>query len=187
MKSILPVFLLGAAILIFANTALAHGALSSQEQISGKFRVVFQATADATEFYDGLAVTHTFYLLDTEDKDVPYDYALVDFSKKDGALIARVQTDGFRDLIPGATMDIAMPAEGNYVAEVIFVKEIGGGETDELAKASFDFTVISDPNLDTQPQEDNSGLLPRASVIAAMLAGIILGKFGGRLYKFIFS
>ena len=188
MKKILSLSVLVLVFLISSNIASAHGVLTSQEQTVGKYKVSFQATADASVLYEGYAITYMFNLQDAQGKDVSYDYALIDFSKKDGALIARAQTDGPRDFIPGAMMDIAMPSVGDYTAEVIFVKELNNGDTDELAKASFDFSAKENPSIASKPSETGQSDTPvYVWLLGALVVGVVFGAFGKPLLKKVFS
>jgi hypothetical protein len=104
-----------------------------------------------------------------------------------GVEIFSAQTDGPDDFVPGATLSAAMPCEGAYVVEVIFVKRLPGGDTEELAKASFDFSVAADAADADVSRSSESNVPLYAWIISAFAVGIIVEKFGGRVYASRYS
>ncbi|MHB1086233.1 MAG: hypothetical protein ACYCZ0_00610 [Minisyncoccota bacterium] len=169
---------------IAANIALAHGALASEEKTSGAYKVTFEASADIPAILAGRAVTYMFRLKDANDADVPYDYALVSFTTQDEIAIFSAQTDGPDGFIPGAMVDAAMPAAGDYSADVIFVKKLPGDDTKELASVSFDFAAQPDTESSGLPTADTPGpsrIPVYVWVVGALILGGLLGRFANRL------
>lgn len=171
-----------------ASVASAHGVLSSQEKEVGNYKVSMEVTADAGSIYEDYPITYAFRLMSKDGtKEIPYDSAYVTFSNKAGGYVFSAQVVGPQEFLPGAQLDAAMPDPGEYKAEIIFLIPKGSsGESDEV-NAEFDYSVQkgeaeSGASQSAQSSEDSAGLPGYAWAVIVLVIGIVLGRFGGKIF-----
>ena len=103
------------------------------------------------------------------------------------------ELDGPKAGVPGTEIEAAMPEADIYVAEVFFLNyDRKSARSTEIAKATFDFDVkpLPKPEAATPPQPPPSRsnrIPPYIWAVILLIVGITLGKFGGRIYKSVFS
>lgn len=174
-----------------ASSASAHGVLSSQEKETGNYKVKMEVTADAGSIYENYPITYAFQLLSKDGtREIPYESAYVNFSKKSGGYVFYAQVVGPKNFLPGAQLDAAMPDPGEYNADIIFLIPKGSsGDYDEI-KADFDFQVQKAETGGSQsvpPSGESTGLPGYVWALIVFVVGIILGRFGGRIFGFFKS
>jgi hypothetical protein len=120
------------------------------------------------------------------------------FAEKRGGLVVNAKLDGPRGSIPGIEVEASMPQAGGYTAEVTFLQQDRTSDTPrEIAKGTFEFeakemarTEVSGGPVAPQPAgpaESRSVSIPRyVWAVVLFVAGIALGKFSSRIYKWAF-
>jgi hypothetical protein len=167
-----PLLLLYFLLACWASAAGAHSSLFFKEENVHSYTATFSASADAPKLYAGYAATYVFELFDANKISVPYDVAYAEFSTKDGVILFSGQLPGPKGLMLVTTFDFAVPAAGDYLAEVTFIRN-AAGSIDQLAKARFNFSAVENP-ADEPPRWQSRYLWGAIS--------LVLGLFGGTLW-----
>lgn len=183
-----------------AWSAMAHGILMRESQVVGDYQIIMEASADVPEHYERFPITYVFMLLNKDgSRYVPFDAARVMFAKKKGGLVVSAKLDGSRGSIPGTEVEASMPEPGGYIAEVTFLQQDRSSDTPkEIAKGTFEFearemartevTASGAPQQAPASPEPRSVSIPRYIwALVLFVAGIVLGKFSSRIYKWAFS
>jgi hypothetical protein len=192
------IWLLPITIVLWESTAVGHGVLGRDNKVVGDYQAVMESSADVPDPYEKFAITYVYLLLNKDGSQyVSFDSARVTFAPKKGGTIVNAELDGPKNGLPGTELDIAMPGPGDYESEVTFLRnDRAAGQSKEIAKASFEFSVKALPKTTTTeisttssgPAESASSSVPRyvwAFVLFAV--GITIGRFSTRIYHWAFS
>jgi hypothetical protein len=187
MKSI-PVWVLGLSICLCSSDVLAHGVLGRETKVVGDYQIVMESSADVPDPLERFPITYAFLLLNKDGSQyAPFDSARVMLAEKKGGAIVNVFTTKQPGGIPGVEVEAAMPRAGDYIAQVTFTKG-----TNEIGKSSFDFPIVPWPGAAT-PAAEPPQVAPKTEpvpryvwALLLFVAGIALGKFGGRIYEWAF-
>jgi hypothetical protein len=181
------------------STAMGHGVLMRESQAVGDYQIIMEATADVSTHYERFPITYVFVLLNKDgSRYVPFDAARVMFGKDRGALVVNAKLDGPRGTIPGVEVEASMPESGGYTAEVTFLQQDRKSDTPkEIAKGAFKFeakemarTEVSGGPVAQEPagpaESRPASIPPYVWALVLFIAGIALGKFSSRIYKWAF-
>ena len=173
------------------GSASAHGLLSTKSQEIEGYKVEHTVSADGSSILANYLVTHSFRLSTKDgDKDVPFESADIDFSKKDGNVVISANLQGSEEPYSVTQLDASMPTSGDYQVSITFNLPKGKAAEAKTVQANFDFTVEENPSTpkvsstNTRNSDKNSspGYILGG---VALVVGILLGRFGPNYLDFL--
>jgi len=173
------------------GSASAHGLLSTKSQEIEGYKVEHTVSADGSSILANYPITYSFRLSTKDsDKDIPFESADIDFSKKDGNVVISANLQGSEEPYSVTQLDASMPTSGDYEVSIIFNLPKGKAAEAKTVQANFDFTVGENPSIpkvsptNTRNSDKNSspGYILGG---VALVVGILLGRFGHNLVGFL--
>ncbi len=187
MKYIL-IFVVG-SLFFSTNASFAHGTLASETKKVGSYTVEFNASADAGEIVAGRPISYNFLLTDSKTKeDVTFDSVYITFLKKGNGdnqdVIFAGQLVNASEFFLGNSLELALPAPGEYTAEVSFQRDDKIERSKDIATTSFDVfvTVGETTEIKTPTKAFDTRIVYGAGAIAVAIA-FFLGRVGKRKSK----